>query len=468
MPERNEPLSERELDILRLVASGKANKEIANQLVISPNTVKVHLRNIFAKIGVVSRTEATLYAVKIGLVRPHVASQVIETGPDDGTNSEPQTGIEKSEADTSQALPAQKSKTRLPAWLLALLIMGALLLIAGLGIMGARVIGERLRPMPTPLPAISAASTPQVNVVPRWTKRSDLPSPRKGMAVIEYENNLYIVAGETSQGIDGALLRFSQAENTWSTLASKPTPVTDIQAALVSEKIYVPGGRLANGSATDRLEVYDPRKGTWENRAPLPEPLSAYGMTFFEGQIYLFGGKNGEQYSASVYVYDPQEDRWTTRTSMSSPRAYTSVVESGGKIYVMGGYDGQHALNSNEAYLPNRDISGESPWKAFAPLPEGRYAMSTAQLVGIIYLVGGLGENGQPAGKPAIQYSVQVDQWMEFETPPVKIGTNSALLPSGKYLYILGGETPEGLSAANLAYQAIYTITVPILINNGN
>ncbi len=280
--------------------------------------------------------------------------------------------------------------------------------------------------------------------------------------------DLYIVAGETGQGISGALLRYTQANNTWSTLTSKPTPVTDIQAALVGEKIYVPGGRMADGNATDRLEVYDPRKGKWENRTSLPEPLSAYGMAFFEGQIYLFGGKNGAQYSASVYVYDPQEDRWTTRTSMSSPRAYAGVAESGGKIYVMGGYDGQHALDSNEAYLPNRDIAGESPWKTFAPLPEARYAMSTAHMVGLIYLMGGLDENGQPAGKPAIQYSVQADQWTEFESPPVKIGANSALLPSGNYLYILGGETPDGLSAENLAYRAIYTITVPILINDGN
>ena len=58
-------LSDREIEILRLVATGVSNKEIAYQLGISPNTVKVHLRNVFTKIGAASRTEAALTAVRL-------------------------------------------------------------------------------------------------------------------------------------------------------------------------------------------------------------------------------------------------------------------------------------------------------------------------------------------------------------------------------------------------------------------
>jgi len=63
-----EPLYPRELDILRLVAKGMSNKVIAEELFISERTVQTHLVNIFRKLGVSSRTQAVLYALREGWV----------------------------------------------------------------------------------------------------------------------------------------------------------------------------------------------------------------------------------------------------------------------------------------------------------------------------------------------------------------------------------------------------------------
>jgi len=67
-PDSPEALTEREIDVLRLLAQGQANKQIANSLRIGEKTVKTHVSNILAKLSVPSRTQAALYAVRIGLV----------------------------------------------------------------------------------------------------------------------------------------------------------------------------------------------------------------------------------------------------------------------------------------------------------------------------------------------------------------------------------------------------------------
>jgi DNA-binding NarL/FixJ family response regulator len=67
--EMQEGLTEREVEILQVVAQGKSNKEVGELLHISPHTVQVHLRNIYGKLGVNSRTEAVAYALSQEWIR---------------------------------------------------------------------------------------------------------------------------------------------------------------------------------------------------------------------------------------------------------------------------------------------------------------------------------------------------------------------------------------------------------------
>jgi DNA-binding NarL/FixJ family response regulator len=67
-PEPTEALTEREVEVLRLLARGRANKEIARELAIAEKTVKTHVSSVLGKLGLQSRTQAALYAGRVGLV----------------------------------------------------------------------------------------------------------------------------------------------------------------------------------------------------------------------------------------------------------------------------------------------------------------------------------------------------------------------------------------------------------------
>jgi two-component system, NarL family, response regulator LiaR len=74
-PENPEALTERETEVLRLLARGKANKQIAGNLYVSEKTVKAHVSSILMKLGVQSRTQAALHAVRTGLVSTEELSE---------------------------------------------------------------------------------------------------------------------------------------------------------------------------------------------------------------------------------------------------------------------------------------------------------------------------------------------------------------------------------------------------------
>ena len=69
-PESPEALTERETEVLRLLAQGYSNKQIARSLNTTEKTIKTHVSRILSKLGVQSRTQATLYAIRTGLVSP--------------------------------------------------------------------------------------------------------------------------------------------------------------------------------------------------------------------------------------------------------------------------------------------------------------------------------------------------------------------------------------------------------------
>jgi DNA-binding CsgD family transcriptional regulator len=447
MSENNE-LSEREVEILRLVATGASNKEIAQQLFISANTVKVHLRNIFSKIGVESRTEAAIYAMNTGLAASPAA--IAELGAI--AQVEP---IEVN-ALAGEALPAllvePVSKT---AGRRGYLITIMILLIT-LAAMGAWILYQRggiLGPVSLPIPDPTEG---------RWVEAAPLPVARKNLAVAVFEDRLYAIGGETVDGSSNRMERFLPESGAWERLADKPTAVSQANVAVIGGKLYLPGGKLAGDQVSKVLEIYDPRLDRWQAGAELPLGLSAYGLAAFEGKLYLFGGWDGEKYIDQVYRYDPELDRWELSPyRMSRPRGQAGAVVVGSKIYLVGGNDGSRPTNLVEAYSPELESRGEDPWIRRRSLPQAREAMGIAAIADNIYILGGL--SSAEGVLPNLAYDPLADAWSAVETPVTQPWFGLGLAPLGNRLYAVGGELGGNLTGRTTAYQAIYTVLLPVV-----
>lgn len=427
-------LSERELEIIRLVATGLSNKEIASQLYISVNTVKVHLRNIFGKLGIQSRTEATLYAVRQGWVSVDVAR------PEATEEAKTATAVPLAERPPLSAPPLPWPKR------IALLVI-VVLAVAGL-------IITWLRPA-----SVGSAQTGEFDDLAggitngskagqsAWQVRAPMPTARGRLALAMVNGKLYAIGGITSAGITGNVEVYDPQTDEWDTLTSKPLPVANIAAAVLDSRIYVPGGYTVTGAQTAVMEVYDPASDTWlADAAPLPTPLSAYALVEYRHKLYLFGGSNGRNYVSASYVYDPPTNRWAPLAPMPTVRGFAAAAVLGDAIYVVGGYDGKRDYNVCERYWPL-----ENRWETCPPLAVGRGGLGLVALGNELYAIGGGWKGYLAFGE---QYTPERDKWIAVETPLTGQWRNlAAVVTPDSDIYAVGGWNGQAYLSANMLYQ---------------
>jgi len=403
MSEEQIPLSEREMEILQLVATGATNRQIARELFISPNTVKVHLRNIFSKLEVESRTEATMVAVRQGWVVVDEAAATEVAAPT--TPVEPIAHI-----------PLWK---RVAFFVAAALVLAVFLVDQVSTARPANQTGNALTDRQT-LPV----SSTRREEASRWTARSPLVVPRARMAVTSIGDLVYVIGGDTTTGVTAAVDVYDSSTDDWASLAAKPTAVANGGAAVIAGKIYVPGGYTADGQVTSVLE------------------------------LYLFGGWDGTEYVSSVYVYDPASDRWSSLAPMHTARGFAGAGVIKGVVYVVGGYDGARELALCEAYDPRADA-----WSPCAPMSVGRGGVGVAVVGSVLYAVGGGWESYLAFNE---RYEPDADAWFAFETPVTGQWRNLGLAATDVNLYAIGGWGGEYL-AVNEEYQALFRIFIPAL-----
>jgi DNA-binding CsgD family transcriptional regulator len=467
------PLSEREIGVLRLVALGKTNQQIARELNISPNTVKVHLRNIFEKLGVQSRTEATMEAVRRGWVPvgeaipapaderserddPALAGQMADGR---GATLAGQTDTKAVAPPSPGAVEPAPYRPPIARWQrVYMVVIAALLFLALLAPIWWQ--GQSQAAIVTPFSDIGQAqmvpaARPKVS---RWISRAPLAEPRDRLALAADGTKLYAIGGETEGGIIDQVAIYDPRSNDWAAGAPKPTPVANVAAIWFQDRIYVPGGTTAGGTPTSAVEVYDPKADTWEARAPLPFPLAAYGSAVLSGTLYLFGGWDGERYLADTLIYDPEADSWSAGAPMAEPRGFLAASPLQDRIYVAGGYNGQRELATVAVYDPAAEGKEAGPWSSRAPLSQPRGGLGLVSLGQRLYAVGGGWT--QPLAFNE-QYDIKTGAWSRIETPALGQWRNLALAALGNKLYAVGGWNGSYLGT-NEEYQALLQQLLPL------
>lgn len=440
------PLSEREVEILRLVASGASNKEIAARLTISPNTVKVHVRNIFGKIGVQSRTEAALYAIQHGYVDvPGVTQPVI---PEEAADEAPEPPEVVPVIDT----PAPITRSAPRPWLMPALLIGALVVL-GLAVW-------RLLVAPSSL--IASAATP--TSPSRWTTLTDLPEPLSAPAAAVYVGQIVVIGGQDSDGPSADVWIFGATDSNWAAGAPKPTAVTDAQAATIGGRIYVPGGLGIDGRPVDVLEIYNPRTDTWEQGANLPEPRSGHALVALDGRLLLFGGWDGSTYRADVFEYTPEANSWRALRDMPTARGFAAAAVVAGRVFLMGGTAGDEPLNITEVFTPEAESETNGGWDTAAPMPMAGAYVNAAVVADTVFVFGD-DANGRPTIR--LGYSAGEDSWAELEAAPGEDSlARSGVVAIGPVIHLLGGQRDEKAVSVHATFQALYVSFIPFVVSD--
>ncbi len=415
---RNTELSERELEVLQLVAGGLSNKEIATQLYLSINTVKVHLRNIFAKIGVQSRMEATMVALQRGLVMM------------------PGTPAASAASATAEALtpaPAIDIEPPLPIVrriaLIGLILFSIVLaLIAGPH--GSAQSVDPGQTFITDSPQANASSNPASNDTV-WQAVSQMSQVRGRLATASIGSRVIAIGGEGAGGVTGLVEVLDTTASKWQIGSIKPLAVANVSAAVINGKAIVPGGNTSAGTPTVMVEAYDPISDTWSTLSPLPSPRFGYSIAAFDGKVYLFGGWDGSRFVNSVLMYDPTMDRWSQRAPMLIARGFSGAAVIGKLIYVVGGYADGREFNTCERYWPDEDR-----WEACAPMTVARGGLGLVSVGDRLYALGG-GWTGYLTFSE--RYDPQANIWSVVPTPFVGQWRGMGVTTIGNDVYALGG-----------------------------
>jgi DNA-binding CsgD family transcriptional regulator len=450
------------MEVARLLSTGASNAEIARDLVISPHTVKVHLRNIFEKLHVSSRTEASMLLIQRGWV----VVPGVEVAPADALPQEP--------PPPPEPLPLRSTPLHVARWQIAYLL--AAMLVSFSLVLLPNLVSLAQGPQDLLTDAGHPRSAPpNVRLEPRWELRTPLQTPLSRLGMAALDNRLYVVGGENSAGetVD-TLAVYDLQTNDWTGAAALPLPLANVAVTAAAGRLFVAGGSSQASAGEESalvasLYTYNPQADRWAELAALPYPLAGAALVSDGAALYLIGGWDGRAMHDEIWRYplagetlaqpeaggNPQA-AWQLLGNLSSPRAFLGAAMVGGEIYIAGGYDGQRELDLAEVFTP---ATGERRQLPSLGSPRGGLALVYDGL-GLYALGGGWTRTLSTHER----YDTTTNAWSNFPSPIQGEWRNLGAAAVEGHLYLAGGFSGSPLDT-HLDYQSSFRALLPVISN---
>jgi N-acetylneuraminic acid mutarotase len=256
----------------------------------------------------------------------------------------------------------------------------------------------------------------------------------------------------------------SATSGSWAKKAALPVAIAEVGVGQLDGKVYVVGGTEQHGdaaptAASSLTMAYDPALDKWEERAPLPHPLSHVGVTVLGGQLYAIGGLTANVHMGPqnlAFSYEPNGDRWHELPPISKPRGSVAVAAVGGQVHIFGGRTsdkvmkisppgepdllvGIGTVTTHEVYDP---AAGE--WSTAEPLPgPARDHMGIAVLDGKVHVFGGRVNDFSDLLDRHDVYDPETGTWTSARPLPRRRSAGAFTVLNGLIIYA-GGECKPG------------------------
>jgi len=197
-----------------------------------------------------------------------------------------------------------------------------------------------------------------------WTTKAGMIRARHALSAVAANGKIYAVGGISGTKVYSSVEEYDPATNTWKEWIVTPEVRFSSRwfnaSAYIEGNIYLAGGYFDTSGDTNKTFKYNIAANSYTELAVLPQWAEDLAAVSIGGKAYFMGGYSNKMMSA-LQVFDPVKGTWEQKKPMPTPRTGLAAAVVGGKIYAIGGWNGSLGdlkdLNVVEEYTTDLALS---------------------------------------------------------------------------------------------------------------